>query len=202
MEIDLSKLTVPQAYHWMIDTIVPRPIAFISTVNGKGVGNLAPFSYFNAVSTAPPVVMVSITQKRDGSEKDTLRNILETKQFVINSAQESLAAQINQCSAEYPSGVDEMQKVGLTPIASVKVRAPRVKESIVQLECELVQTVTFGKGPGASTAVFGKILLLHVQDDCIQNGRLPIANYQPLARLGGQTYARVRDVFDLPRPII
>jgi len=200
MEFDPSKLSVPEMYRLMIDAIVPRPIAFVSTQGKDGKNNLAPFSYFNAVSTNPPCVMLCLTHKREGGVKDTLRNILETKQFVVNSANEWLAEAVNQCSAEYPYGVDEMQKTGLTPIASVKVHPPRVSESAVQLECELYKTLQFGEGHGSSTLVFGKILMLHVRDDLYQKGRINIAEYKPLARLGGQSYAKLGEVFDLARP--
>jgi flavin reductase (DIM6/NTAB) family NADH-FMN oxidoreductase RutF len=201
MEFDFSKLSVPEAYRLMVDAIVPRPIAFVSTQGQDGTNNLAPFSYFNAVSTNPPCVMISVTRKRDGGPKDTLHNILETRQFVVNSANEWLADAINQCAAEYPYGVDEMQKTGLTPAASTKVRPLRVSESTIQMECELLQTIELGTGGhGSTTLVLGKILTMHVRDELFKNGRIDVHEYKPLARLGGNSYSKLGEVFDLERP--
>jgi flavin reductase (DIM6/NTAB) family NADH-FMN oxidoreductase RutF len=201
MEFDFSQLDVATIYKLMIDAIVPRPIAFVSTVNAAGQGNLAPFSYFTGVASSPPALVLSVTAQRGGGEKDTLRNIRETGQFVVNSSNEWLAEQVNQCSAQYPYGVDEMQKVGLTPVPSRRVKPPRVKESAVHMECELLTLVPVGSGePGSATLVIGKILLMHVSEEVWKDGRILIDRYQPLARLGGLGYGKTREPFDLPRP--
>ena len=203
IEFDFSKLDTTSIYKLMIDAIVPRPIAFVSTLSKDGIGNLAPFSFFNGVSSHPPCIVFSVTAHRKGGAKDTLRNIQETQQFVINSANGWLAEQVNQCSGEYPYGVDEMQKSGLTTVPSKLVKPARVKESAMQMECELHQLVPVGSGgPGSATLVIGKILLMHLREDLWKDGRISIEGYEPLSRLGGLSYGKISGIFDLPRPKI
>lgn len=200
---DAQEIGSKELYKLIIGTIVPRPIAFVSTVSGHGIGNLAPFSFFNGVSSNPPAVMLAITRKSDGTKKDTLINIETTKQLVINSVDESLVKAMNACSADYPYGVDEMLKVGLSSIPSVKVRPPRVAESPIHLECELYDTLEVGGGgEGSSTIVVAKIVMMHVRADLMKDGKIVIDRFKPVARLGGIGYAKVTETFDLPRPIL
>ncbi len=190
-------------YKLMIGGIVPRPIAFISTVGPDGAGNLAPFSYFNGVCSDPPCLMVAIIRKSDGDKKDTLKNIEATRQFVVNTVAEWIAEPMNHCSAEYPYGVDEMSKAGLTGIASIKVRPPRVKESPIQMECELYDTLQVGDGGiGSATIVVGRIVLMHIHAAAFKEGRILLDELKPLARLAGFGYTKVpvANTFDLPRP--
>ncbi len=199
--IDPATLPVRDLYHLINSTIIPRPIAFISTVSPTGVVNLAPFSFFNGVSSNPPCLMVSIAPKADGTKKDTLRNIEETKQFVVNSASMWLAEPLVYCAAEFAYGVDEMAQSGLTPIASVKVKPPRVQEAAVHFECELYKLIPVGDGsPGSSTIVIGKIVLVHVHAKAYQNGRVDFRELAPLSRLGGISYAGVGESFELKVP--
>jgi flavin reductase (DIM6/NTAB) family NADH-FMN oxidoreductase RutF len=201
ISLDLATMSPPAIYKLMIGTIVPRPIAFVSTVSAAGVGNLAPFSFFNGVSSDPPCVVISITRKNDGSKKDTLRNIEETRQFVVNTVSDWMVEPMNQCSGEYPYGVDEMQKVGLTPLPSAKVSANRVKESAIHLECELVQTVEIGNGNvGSATLVIGRIVMMHFREDVYEDGKVNIENLKPVARLAGAKYALLGEIFELARP--
>lgn len=198
---DPNEIGTKELYKLMIGSIVPRPIAFISTVNSDGIGNLAPFSFFNGVASNPPALMLAFTRKSDGTKKDTLRNIETTKQFVINCVNEDLVEPMNACSADYPYGVDEMLKVGLTPLQSIQVRPPRVAESPVQLECELYDTLEVGDGSeGSSTIVVGKILLMHVMGNVLHDNKIKIDLLKPVARLGGIGYAKVTDTFNLARP--
>jgi flavin reductase (DIM6/NTAB) family NADH-FMN oxidoreductase RutF len=200
-ELDLRTLDSTAAYKLLIGAIIPRPIAFVSTINSAGVGNLAPFSFFNGVCSAPPSLVFSITRKNDGTKKDTLRNIEENGQFVVNTVSESMAKPMNECSADYPYGVDEMKKVGLTPLLSTLIRPARVKESPVQMECELIQTVEIGNGGvGSATLVIGKILKMHILTDAYESGKIKLEKIQPLARLAGASYGRIDGVFELPRP--
>jgi len=175
-------------------------------VNEKGEGNLAPFSFFNGISSNPPTVMISITRSSNGGNKDTLINILQTKQFVINSANEWLAEPMNQCSGDYPYGVNEMEKVGLTPIPSVKVRPPRVLESAFQMECELYNTIEVGerKDKGSSTVVIGRVIMFHVNDVVYDQEKkiIKMEKYKPVARLGGIFYSLLGSIFGIPRPKI
>lgn len=201
VELDPASMPVREVYKLLIGGIVPRPIAFVSTLSPSGVGNLAPFSFFNGVSSNPPCVVVSVARKEDGSKKDTLRNIEERKQFVVNSANEWLIEPLVHCAGAYPYGVDEMSLVGLTPEASTRVAPPRVKESALQLECELYDTLEIGDGSaGSTTLVVGKIVLAHIHSAIYKNGRIDMGGYKPIGRLGGASYGRIADIFDLPIP--
>jgi flavin reductase (DIM6/NTAB) family NADH-FMN oxidoreductase RutF len=198
---EASNLSQGAIYKLMIGAIVPRPIAFVSTISAEGVGNLAPFSFFNGVSSNPPCLVFSVTRKRDGGKKDTLRNIEETGGFVINTVSEWMVEPMHQTSADYPFGVDEMIKVGLTPLPSLKVKAPRVQEAAVQMECELYQTVDIGGSlPGASTLVIGKILVIHAHESVYHEGDIRAEILKPISRLGGAGYGRLGETFELLRP--
>jgi flavin reductase (DIM6/NTAB) family NADH-FMN oxidoreductase RutF len=201
LEVDISAISQRDAYKLLIGAVVPRPIAFVSTVNKNGVGNLAPFSFFNGVGSNPLCVMLSISRKEGGEKKDTLRNIEETKQFVVNSANEWLIEPLVHCAGAYPYGVDEMALVGLTPEPSTKVKPPRVKESAVQFECELYKSVEIGDGsPGSTTVVFGKVLHAHVHSTIYKDGRIDFSKYRTVGRLGGFSYGRIAETFDIPVP--
>jgi flavin reductase (DIM6/NTAB) family NADH-FMN oxidoreductase RutF len=188
-------------YRLLIGSIVPRPIAFVSTLSPAGIGNLAPFSFFNGVSSNPPAVMIAITRNPGGQKKDTLVNIETTKEFVVNSVNEWLVEPMNLCSANFPYGVDEMKKVGLTPVPSQTVQPPRVKESAIQFECELYQTLEVGDGSeGSSTIVVGIIRMIHIFDQAYRDGKILLDELKPIARLAGTSYGKISGVFDLPRP--
>jgi flavin reductase (DIM6/NTAB) family NADH-FMN oxidoreductase RutF len=202
ISLDFSKLSQPEIYKLLVGAIVPRPIAWVSTCNSQGVGNLAPFSFFNAVSSDPPCLMISIARKPKGDKKDTLKNIEETGQFVVNLVSTSLAQVMNQSAADYPYGVDEMKQLGLTPEPSLKIQPPRVKESCVQMECETYQTLEIGNGqtPGSTTVVIGKILAMHVSELAYRDGKIITEALQPLARMAGAQYAKPGEIFTLERP--
>lgn len=199
--VDPAQMSQQEVYKLLIGAVVPRPIAFVSTIGKDGSTNLAPFSFFNAVASNPPCLMISIANKGSGEIKDTLRNIQETKQFVVNSANEWLIEPLVHCAATYPYGVSEFEKVGLTAQPSVKVQPPRVKESAVQFECELYKAVEIGDGgPGSTVAVFGRVVLAHIDQQAYKNGRVDYSRIRSIARLGGSSYAKVKDLFDLPVP--
>jgi len=201
--VDFDGLGSTPIYKLMIGAIVPRPIALISTQSRAGVGNLAPFSFFNGVSSRPPCLMVAITRKPDGSKKDTLRNIEETGQFVVNSVGHWMTEPMNHCSAEYPFGVDEMVQVGLTPLPSVRVAPRRVKESPIHFECELYKTLEVGEGDvGSAVIVVGKILMMHVHAKAYKDGRVLLDEIAPVSRLAGASYGLTSGVFEIPRPRI
>jgi flavin reductase (DIM6/NTAB) family NADH-FMN oxidoreductase RutF len=201
--IDVSKLPFPEAYKLIIGSIVPRPIAWVSTVNGKGQTNLAPFSFFNGVCSNPPSLLFCPVNHPDGREKDTLKNVRETKQFVVNIASEDLAKAMNQTSGNYPSDISEFKEAGLTPAKSAVVKPPRVLESPINIECELIQVVTVGPGgPGSGSVVIGKIVYMHIFEEAYKDGKILIDKVKPIARLAGASYCPVREIFDLPRPVI
>lgn len=187
-------------YKILIGSIVPRPIAFVSTLSTEGVRNLAPFSFFNAVCAAPPVISISISYR--AAEKDTLRNIRETREFVVNIVSDEFSEQMNLTSGEYAPEVDEFEVSGLTPVASELVRPPRVKESRVQMECRLHQIVPVSDRPMGATLVLGQVARFHVDDAIVDNFRIDPAKLNAIGRMGGNGYARTTNRFEMVRPVV
>lgn len=188
-------------YKLMIGSIVPRPIAFVSTIGADGSPNLAPFSFFTGVSANPPVIcFCPVRRASDGQRKDTLRNILEVGEFVVNIVSESFAAQMNACAADFAPEVNEFEISGLTPAPSDLVKPPRVAESRIQMECRLLQTVEICDQPLGATIVIGRILRFHVDDALFDDFRIDPDKLRAIGRMGGPTYSRTMDRFDLPRP--
>lgn len=199
--VDPQSTAVSDIYKLLIGTIVPRPIAFVSSINADGAFNLAPFSFFTAISANPPVICFSpMVRASDGTRKDTLRNIESTGEFVVNIVSEDFAAQMNLCSVEFPPEVDEFAASGLTPVASELVKPPRVAESRVNMECRLMQIVNVSAKPLGGSLVIGEVLRFHVADEVFQNFRIDPDLLRPIGRMGGPTYTRVTDRFDLVRP--
>lgn len=200
MTIDPKDYDYSNIYKLMIGSIVPRPIAFVSTVSRDGIRNLAPFSFFNGVCSNPPIVLFSTVIRKDGGHKDTLNNVEATKEFVINIVSEDFGEEMNICSFDFPPDVDEFKESGLTPIPSDLVKAPRVQESRIQMECKLVQIIHFGQGPGGGSTVFGEVVRFHIQDQLLDNFKIDPDKLQAIGRMGGPTYTRTMDRFDLVRP--
>jgi flavin reductase (DIM6/NTAB) family NADH-FMN oxidoreductase RutF len=190
-----------EIYKLMIGAIVPRPIAFVSTVDANGIRNLAPFSFFTGCSANPPVVCFSTTV-RPGPlpTKDTLRNVQAIGEFVVHIVSEEFAEKMNACSAEVPPEVDEFELSGLTPIPSDLVRPARVGESHVQMECRLRQIVTVSEMPNGGYLVLGEVLRFHVDEGVLDGDRIDPERLKAIGRMGGPTYVRTRDRFDLVRP--
>lgn len=193
-------------YKLMIGIVVPRPIAFVSSLDAQGIRNLAPFSFFMACSADPPVVCF-VTAHRPGPlpAKDTLANVLATKEFVVNIVSEEFAEQMNACSASVAPTVDEFVLSGLTPLASDLVAPPRVAESHAQMECRLRQTLPISNGAGATnTVIFGDVLRIHVDEAVLLEGgggyKIDPEKLRAIGRMGGPTYTRTRDRFDMVRP--
>lgn len=197
--INVDELSKKDAYKLMISAITPRPIAFISSQNSKGELNLSPFSFFNGVGTSPPAVMFSIVPKSNGEKKDTLKNILETKEFVINGASQWMLGPLHHSSAEYPHGESEISKMGLSTLPSLKVSPPRIQGTAWQFECKLYNTLTVGDGGvGSGTIVVGEIVQFHVANECLTNGTIDFEKLSPLARIGGAQYAYDSKTVSMP----
>jgi len=178
--------------------IQPRPIAWASTVGRDGSLNLAPFSFYNMVSANPPVVMFCPALNRHGDAKDTLRNIRETGEFVIATVTEDNAVKMNDTSTEFPHGVSEFEIAGLTPVPALKVKARLVTESPVNIECRMRQIVSLGHEHGAGQVVFGDVLVLHIDDAIFDaNGLIDPDKLRAVGRMGGSSYTRTRDRFEL-----
>ena len=198
IDFDFSKMDIGSIYRLLIGSVVPRPIAWVSTINSRGQSNLAPFSFFNAISSDPPCLVFSPTYKAGGREKDTLVNIRETGEFVVNSVSEWVVEPMHQSSAEYESDVDEINQLNLTTIASSKVRPLRIKESPIQFECVLEKIVPIGEVKmGSTNLVIGRIVMMHIWNEAVSDGKVLIEKIKPIARLGGRSYGRIDDLFEL-----
>jgi flavin reductase (DIM6/NTAB) family NADH-FMN oxidoreductase RutF len=201
MLIDISHTNFLDVYHLLVGIVTPRPIAWVTTVDPAGRVNLAPFSFYNAFGANPPVVVFSPTLRRDGTRKDTLRNVEATGQFVLNAAVEALAEQVNQSSRELPYGQSEVEWTGLSLVPSAKVKPPRVAESPAHLECKLLHILPIGTGPIAANLVIGEVLVMHINDELLdEKGHVDPRRLKTIARLGGDDFCRTSDLFRMPRP--
>ena len=201
MIVNPSEQDYRDIYKLMIGVIVPRPIAFVSTISPDGIRNLAPFSFFTGISANPPVICFSpMIRGADGSRKDTLRNIEAVREFVVNVVSEEFGERMNICSTEFPPDVDEFELSGLTPIASDLVKPPRVRESHINMECRLLQIVDVSAKPLGGTIALSKVLLLHIDNALFENFKIDPDKLHPIGRMGGPTYTRTTDRFDMVRP--
>jgi flavin reductase (DIM6/NTAB) family NADH-FMN oxidoreductase RutF len=201
MQLDFTQLPPRDAYAWMIGTIMPRPIAWVSTVSLEGKTNLAPFSFFQGVTSNPPTLMFVPVNARDGTKKDTVRNIEQIAEFVVHLVPFALAEQMNSTSAMLPYGESEFEKFGIAATPSTRVRPPRVAVAPVAFECALDRIVSIGEGPLAANVVFGRILLAHVNDAVLgADGRPDAGKLDLIGRLGGESYTRTTDRFSISRP--
>jgi len=188
-------------YKLMVGSILPRPIAFVSTVDADGIRNLAPFSFFTAVCSNPPtIVFCPAVRSSTAGQKDTLRNVVATGEFVVNIVSEDIVGQMNQTAAEVPPEIDEFELSGLTPVASLVITPPRVAESPVQMECKLRQVITINDQPGGGNIVIGEVVRFHVREDLFHDFRIDPGKLNAVGRMGGPTYSRTHDRFDLERP--
>ena len=187
-------------YKLLTGTIIPRPIGWISTIDKEGINNLAPFSYFNMVSSDPPCVMFS-TRRDNNQFKDTLNNVLQNSQFVVNLVTMDVVEQMNATSATVPSDLDEFKLANLTPIDSVFIKPKRVKESPIHLECEMIHHYFMDNNEGGGACiVIGKIKTIHIDDAILmENNRINLDVYKPVARLAGSNYSTLGELFSIKR---
>jgi flavin reductase (DIM6/NTAB) family NADH-FMN oxidoreductase RutF len=202
MEISPETLPWNSIYKIMIGSILPRPIGWISSLDPAGCVNLAPFSFFNAICANPPhVLFCPMIRSTDRAEKDTLRNVRQTGEFVVNIVTEELATRMNMTSAEVPAEVDEFFLANLEKMPSVAVKPPRVAESPVHFECRVAQILDFGDQPGAGSIVIGRVVHLHVTERVLMGeDKIDLAQLKPIGRLAGMAYTRVNDIFEMQRP--
>jgi len=199
MDIKTSEIDRKHIYKLMTSCIVPRPIAWISTVSKNGIYNLAPFSYFAGVSSSPPLLMVSIGKKETGEKKDTWRNIEETGEFVVNIVTKDLLEKMNISAVGFDFEVDEFEKAGLTPEKSLSVKPPRVKESPINIECKVFEILSIGK----MGIIFGEILNFHIKDEILnEKGYVDTKKLELVGRLGGGEYCIISsdNTIELKRP--
>ncbi len=198
MQFDLQGADAPHAYRLLASVVVPRPIALVTTINLDGQVNAAPFSFFNLMGSSPPVVALGIAHRGPGTPKDSRANIERTGEFVISLVHTSLAEAMNVCGIDFPAGVSELAAAKLTTAASVKVQTPRIAESLVQMECRLASVVEVGD----NQIVLGEVVFLHVRDEFMEPESLRVRTEAMglIGRMhGGGWYARMTDLFDLPR---
>ena len=201
MIINPKEQSYKDNYKLLIGSILPRPIAFVSTISKNGIYNLAPYSFFTGVTSDPPTILFCPTRKgNDGNRKDTLTNIQDTGEFVVNIVTEKIAEPMNDCATEFPHEVDEFKESGLTPIAARIVKAPLVKESPIHFECKLHQVIEIGPArPGGGFIVIGEILLFHIDDSLYEKGRIDTGLLKPVGRLAGAEYTKLGERFSLIR---
>ncbi|MEZ4753031.1 MAG: flavin reductase family protein [Bdellovibrionota bacterium] len=199
-----NEMEVKDVYKLLIGSVVPRPIAFVSTISKDAVVNLAPFSFFNAVCSNPPTLMLALSKKPiSNKNKDTAQNILDTKEFVVNIASDWLIEPLVHTAGGFAEEVNEMEVAGLTPLASEVVKPPRVKESPIHFECKLEKTINLGEGElGSTTVFFGKIVKAHIIKDAYDNGRVDFNKIRAVGRLGGFQYGLINEIFELKPPVV
>lgn len=187
-------------YKFLIGSILPRPIAVISTRNLDGSNNLAPFSFFTAVSAMPMIVaFCPMIRTSTNLLKDTPINIFREKEFVINMVSESIVEKINLTSTELPYGEDEFKLAGLTPIDSVAIKAKRIKESLIHFECIFRDRLSYGDTAGAGQIITGEVVRVHIAEEILENGKINTQKFQPVGRGAGNDYFRCRETFELNR---
>ncbi|MBZ5649507.1 MAG: flavin reductase family protein [Acidobacteriia bacterium] len=202
MNVGPDQIPYRDFYRILLSTVAPRPIAWVSTLN-QGRLNLAPFSFFNALSAKPPILGFSPSLRQvDGAivPKDTLRNIRETGEFVVNVVTFALAEAMNLTSGEYDPSVDEFALAKLTTRPSQVVRPPQVAESPVSFECKLNRIIDFGIEPPSGSLVLGEIVCVHLEESVVKEGRLDPDLLDLIGRMGGMQYSRTTERFELKRP--
>ena len=195
MILDPRTTPTTDVYRFIVSAVVPRPIALVSSIGADGGTNVAPFSYFNAIASAPPLVGIAISD-RAGDPKDTLRNIRDTQEFVVNVVSEAILDAMVRTAGEWPRGTSEFGLAGFTPAPSERVRPPYVAESPLQLECLLHREIPLGN----SILVVGEVVLARVRDEMLTDGRVDPAKLAPVGRLGGEFYAPLGPVLRRSRP--
>lgn len=192
-------------HQFIVGSIAPRPIAFVSSIDSKGNANLAPYSFFNAFSSNPPVLVFSSNRRiADNTTKDTLSNVLETKEVVINAVNYSIVNQMAVASVQFPKGVDEFRKSGLTPLKSDLVKPFRVKESPIQIECKVNDVITLGTEGGAGHLVICEALRMHIAEEILdENGRIDPHKADLMGRLGRAYYVRASgsSIYTIPQAV-
>jgi flavin reductase (DIM6/NTAB) family NADH-FMN oxidoreductase RutF len=205
MHFDLGRIAESDAYKLLVSTVVPRPIALATTIDGDGRVNAAPFSFFNAVSSRPPVVVLGISpgdaSGANGGDgyKDTARNIRDSGEFVVNLVDEELAERMNICAVDFPTGVEELAMAELSPVAAVEVRPPRIREAPVSFECKRITGVSLG---AQSMLEIGRVIHIHIRDDLVDAERFYVhtEKMKLIGRMHGRGwYARTSDLFLMER---
>jgi len=194
MRIDPADLDAETAYRLITGAVVPRPIAWVTSLSGSGVVNLAPFSAFMFVSPKPPMLAISVGRKA-GIYKDTAQNILNNEEYVIHIADSSLMTAVHESSTEHPPDISEVEQLGLATLPSERVKVPRLAAAPIAMECRFRQCLEFGES--RSRLIVGEVLVFHIRDGLLQNGKIETAALDPIARIAGPRYARLGEIVTL-----
>ncbi len=201
MLIDFEKISPREAYPWLINAINPRPIAWVSTISAAGHTNLAPFSFFQGVCASPPTVLFTGAVDRHGKKKDSVINVEQVPEFVINVVPYALRESMNATAAPLPHGESEFDHFKIATAPSLKVRPPRVAAAPVSFECRLERIVNIGTGPLSANVVFGTVVCMHVSEQVLgADGQIDPRLLDTIGRMGGDYYTRTTELFTIPRP--
>lgn len=200
LSIDPMQNSERENYKLLIGSIIPRPIAFVTSMSKEGILNGAPFSYFSIVSANPPMISLSI-QRKEGHQKDTARNILATKEFVVHIVDDTNVEKVNKTAAILPPEQSEIQLANLTPITSKKLSIPGVKEAKVRMECILENSLQLGRNETPNCdLIIGRIVQYHIDEDIYEQGRIDPIGLSAISRLAGNDYAKIGEIFTIERP--
>ncbi|MBU9720106.1 MULTISPECIES: flavin reductase family protein [Bacillaceae] len=199
LSLQPNALTKRENYHLLSTTIVPRPIAFVTSLSDSGVLNGAPFSFFNVVSAEPPLISISIGRK-NGVKKDTARNILDNEEFVVHVTDETNVIGVNRTAANLPPDESEISLVDFNRVESTVVKVPGIAESPVRIECKLEKHLVFQEGETMTDFIIGRVVHYHIKEDMYVDGKVNPSEMKPVGRLGGAEYSKIGEVFELQRP--
>lgn len=206
MKVNPKDIPVPQLHGYLLSAVGPRPIAFASTLDQEGNPNLSPFSFFNVFSANPPILIFSPARRgRDNTTKHTYENVKEVAEVVINVVNHDMVEQMSLSSTEYPKGVNEFIKAGFTPLESETIKPFRVKESPVQFECKVNEVVELGSGGGAGNLVICEVLMIHINDDVLdEDGKIDQRKIDLVGRMGGNWYCHANGnaLFEVEKPLV
>ncbi|MEN0645105.1 flavin reductase family protein [Alkalicoccobacillus gibsonii] len=201
IQIDPTQQTERENYKVLIGSIIPRPIAFVTSVASDNVLNGAPFSYFNIVSSNPPMISLAI-QRSNGVQKDTARNIIQEKEFVVHIVDEDNVEKVNQTARTLPSDQSEIEMAELTPVKSIQVSVPGIKEAKVRMECTLEHSLVLGdREHDGCDLIIGKVVQFHVDEAIYKDGKIDLEGLGAVSRLAGHSYAKIGDIFSIERPV-
>lgn len=200
MQFDPADMSVRDIYQLLVQLVVPRPIAWVSSISNEGVTNLAPYSFFNAVGANPPTLMFCPVNRRDGTFKDSLANIIANGEFVVNVVSHDLGDAMNQTSADFDKEVSEFEAIGIQSVPADFVTPPRVAESLAQFECRRNRVIHLADGPAGANIVIGDIVKIHVSDSVLMEaGKIDSERLDAIGRMGGASYTRTNERFELKR---
>ncbi|HET7657909.1 MAG TPA: flavin reductase family protein [Bacillales bacterium] len=201
MRIDPNNQTVEDNYKLLIGAVVPRPIAFVTSQNAEGLVNAAPFSFFNTICAAPPLICVSVNRKPGGQMKDTSANITKAKEFVVHVVDESNIESVNFSSMDFPPNYSEVNEAGLTLQPSHVVKVPGIRESKIRMECVLHRWIPLGDDESPSSdLIIGEVVCFDIQDDLYVDGKIPAEKLRPVGRMAGTMFTKLGETFSIPRP--